>query len=172
MKTIALCSLLLSGCALDDASTDDLDLSTNEQAVIAYCDPECDYPAPDGGYWTSPDYSTQAISTAAAPYGWVQLFPGQKACWGVIDADHNIRYEVDVIPNLGTPKAKVTIWKDQRANMNNAVAVFGGKRTGPDAVIYWDYAGFYQICAKYPVGQMVTGAWNDFMNVTVIANWD
>lgn len=105
-------------------------------------------------------------TTNCLAIGTVQLFPDGKFCWCVWQVPSRIRFLADVNPNLGAPKAKITIWSWDTSG-NNETLVFSAKRTGTGAVdVTFTTPGYYQMCAKYPLGQLVDGSAFDFMWVS------
>lgn len=44
-------------------------------------------------------------------FGTVTLYPDGRFCWCVWQVPSSIRFRSDVQPNIGSPKAKITIWR-------------------------------------------------------------
>jgi len=154
-----------------------LALSGTAWAVIEPPDPlEPDYgPVPMG----DAVYADQSIVADSTTSGLITLFPGDAGCSVVFFGSH-IRFDVNVLPNLGTdqgydhnPKAKITVWRANNASMGNAVVLDRTKRTGMNAFsASYNGTGFYQICFRYPAAQAVApGSAFDRMNIELFVNW-
>ena len=117
-------------------------------------------PDPDAG--PPPDLTT----SQCLAIGTVTLYPDGRFCWCVWTVPSRIRFVADVQPNLGSPKAKITIWYWDTSG-NNETLVFSAKRTGVHSVDEtFTVPGYYGMCAKYPLGQLVDGSAFDFMWVS------
>jgi hypothetical protein len=103
-------------------------------------------------------------------FGTVTLYPDGRFCWCVWQVPNSIRFRSDVQPNIGSPKAKITIWRWD-ASGNNETLVFSAKRTGLHAIDEtFSGPAYYGMCAKYPLGQLVDGSAFDFMWVSSIVD--
>ncbi len=97
-----------------------------------------------------PDPDPVLSVTGAGPIGVVVLVPGSKFCFDPIFAPHSISYRVDILPNLGNPRPRVTIWRWTLSDGSDALPVFRDRVTGPNAVnATFPQGGVYQACANY-----------------------
>src|SRR5262245_17395458 len=104
-------------------------------------------PDPDPG----PEVTAQYF-----PYGVIDLSPGAGFCFDPIPASQ-VQYRVGVFPNLGSPKAKIVVWRWTDPSGADAVKVLSVKVTGPNAVDRTFFGpAVFQICASYPIGQAVS----------------
>ncbi len=119
---------------------------------------------------TDPDAPTLSLlstGTSAAT-----LHPDTKQCWGVFQVSQSIHFYADVIPNIGTPLAKVAIWYDPDPSFSNPTKIYLEKVRGVGAVnVTYTSPGAYVFCARYPLGQLVDGSAFDFIDVFIAATW-
>jgi len=101
--------------------------------------------------------------------GTALLRPGTGGCYDAVAISRSVRYFVDVVPNLGHPKARLVIW--YAPFQGSFSKVFKVKATGLNALDRtFNQPGWYQLCADYPIGQLVDGTAFDFMLVETIVN--
>jgi hypothetical protein len=107
--------------------------------------------------------------TVGSVDGTVLLRPGTGGCYDAVAISSSIHYYVDVVPNLGHPKARLVVW---HAPFGGSFSkVFKVKATGLGALDEtFNQPGWYQLCADYPIGQLVDGSAFDFMLVETIVN--
>lgn len=130
-------------------------------------------PAPAAALDPDPEPDPVLITQGVGPYGTVDLYPGEVFCWDPLYASSYVQYTVWVNPNLGSPKARITVWRWTNPNGSNVVRLTRVKVTGwPAFSQTYSGAGYYQICANYPEAQTVSpGNPADHMWVGTVAVW-
>jgi len=119
---------------------------------------------------TDPDAPT--VSLLSPGTGAVVLHPGAKQCWGLFQVTQSIHFQADVLPNIGTPLAKIAIWYDPDPSFSNPTKIYLERVRGVNAVnVAYTSPGAYVFCARYPLGQEVDGSAFDFIDVFLAAAW-
>jgi len=113
-----------------------------------------------------PDFSDLALASApncGASVGLISLFPGEKCCYTEYVSGKNIRFEISMIGNIGTPRGKLKIFRDGALAVSakfrgtNSYSFTGGGPFNPH---------FYKVCAKYPTTEAVDFSIVDYLHVS------
>ena len=121
---------------------------------------------PQDPWEDDPDFSDAALAFApsctGASVGVVSLYPGNKCCYTEYVSAKNIRFDINIIPSLVTPRGKIKIFRDGALAVSakfrglNSYSFTGGGPFNPH---------FYKVCAKYPTTEAVDFSFEDLMHV-------
>lgn len=144
----------------ESASSNEVAVDAETGSQVPPPDPGDD-PEPAGDLFSDEQLITAPRCLGGLYFGKVDLSPGARCCFNEFPA-RRVKYEMEVRSNIGTPRAKVKIFRNGERIAREGF--HGFRPFGPYST--FPVTTYYKVCPSYPLANRVGGP-NDVIEFTV-----